>query len=67
MTEAVTRRGTRAAVRAALVALALPALGAGGPAYAQPAPDATRYNTVELQADAQREVSNDSFNAVLYV
>lgn len=32
---------------------------------AEPAPP--RYNTVELQAEAQREVQNDLLNAVLYV
>ena len=37
-------------------------------AAAVPAADATpRYNSVELQAEAQREVQNDLLNAVLYV
>lgn len=54
-----------AAMRAAgvLVIFAVAALFFTG-ANAQPAPD--RYNTVELQADAQREVANDMLNATLY-
>ena len=36
--------------------------------FAAPAADNTpRYNSVELQAEAQREVQNDLLNAVLYV
>jgi predicted secreted protein len=63
MTEGVTRPGMRAAARAALLPLVLFAL----PAPAQPAPDSPRYNTVDLQADAQREVGNDTLNAVLFI
>jgi predicted secreted protein len=37
------------------------------PAAVSAAETAPRYNTVELQADAQREVQNDLVNATLYV
>ena len=37
---------------------------AGNAAAAEPAP---RYSVVELQAEAQREVANDTLNASLYV
>ena len=37
---------------------------AGAALAADPAP---RYNTVELQAEAQREVANDTLSASLYV
>jgi len=37
---------------------------AGAALAADPAP---RYNTIELQADAQREVANDTLNASLFV
>jgi predicted secreted protein len=46
---------------------ALLALIARGPAWAQPAPGSTRYNTVDLQARAQREVRNDTLSASLFV
>ncbi len=46
---------------------ALLALVARGPVLAQPAPESTRYNTVDLQAEAQREVGNDTFSASLFV
>ena len=46
---------------------ALLALIACGPALAQPAPGSTRYNTVDLQARAQREVRNDTLSASLFV
>ena len=46
---------------------ALLALVGRGPALAQPAPEATRYNTVDLQARAQREVRNDTLSASLFV
>ena len=48
-----------AALLAAFVAL---------PAAAQRAPgeESTRYNTVELQAESQREVANDLLTATLY-
>lgn len=49
------------------LSFALLALTARGPALAQPAPEATRYNTADLQADAQREVGNDTLNASLFV
>lgn len=50
-----------------LVALALTALPAHAhPVLAQAAPDATRYNTVDLQAAAQREVGNDTLGASLF-
>ena len=52
-------------LNAALVCLA--ALAASGPVIAQPASEALKYNTVDLQADAQREVGNDTLNAVLFV
>jgi len=37
------------------------------PVRAQVLPASDRYNTVELQAEAQREVTNDLLNASLYV
>lgn len=37
------------------------------PARAQVQPASDRYNTVELQAEAQREVTNDLLNASMYV
>lgn len=39
------------------------------PAAAQPVPQGApeRYNTIELQAEAQREVANDTLSATLYV
>ena len=43
---------------AASLTLAVPVLGA------DPAP---RYNTIELQAEAQREVANDTLSASLFV
>ena len=49
------------------LSFALLALAARGPVLAQPAPEATRYNTADLQADAQREVGNDTLNASLFV
>ena len=49
------------------LSFALLALITRGPVLAQPAPDSTRYNTVDLQADAQREVGNDTLNAVLFI
>ena len=44
--------------------LALALVLAGSALAADPAP---RYNTVELQAEAQRELANDTVNASLYV
>lgn len=41
--------------------------GVAAPALAQVQPAPERYNTVELQAEAQREVTNDLLNASLYV
>ncbi len=38
----------------------------GSPALAQAQPAQERYNTVELQAEAQREVANDTLTATLY-
>ena len=52
-------------LNAALVGFA--ALAASGPVVAQPASEPVKYNTVDLQADAQREVGNDTLNAVLFV
>ena len=49
------------------LSFALLALIARGPVRAQPAPESTRYNTVDLQAGAQREVGNDTLNASLFV
>ena len=50
--------------RSAWLLLALlPALSTAAPAAEVP----LRYNTVELQADVQREVQNDLLNATLYV
>ncbi len=37
------------------------------PARAQPAAEMTRQNSVDFQAEAQREVANDTLNATLYV
>lgn len=50
-----------------LLSGALLALVAALPALAQSGREAVPYNTVELQADAQREVDNDTLNALLYV
>jgi predicted secreted protein len=52
-------------VSTALVCIA--AFAAAGPVGAQPASEPVKYNTVDLQADAQREVGNDTLNAVLFV
>src|SRR5690349_23753728 len=49
----------------AAIALAAVLAVAAAPAPAAEAPP--RYNTVELQADVQREVQNDVLNATLYV
>lgn len=51
----------------ALLHIAVLILAAAGPAAAQPASEPVKYNTVDLQADAQREVGNDTLNAVLFV
>ena len=51
-------RGIRIAVLAWLLAL---------PAFAQQPVELPRFNTVDLQAEAQREVVNDLMNAVVYV
>jgi len=45
----------------AALAFALP-----GFAFAQQLAEPPRYNTVDLQADAQREIANDMMNAVLF-
>ena len=50
-----------------LLSGALLALAAALPVLAQSGREAVPYNTVELQADAQREVDNDTLNALLYV
>ena len=50
-----------------LISGALLALVAALPALAQSGREAVPYNTVDLQADAQREVDNDTLNALLYV
>ena len=47
-----------------IFSIALLASAAGSSVAAQP--EAARYNTVDLQADAQREVGNDTLNAVLF-
>ena len=49
------------------LSFALLALITRSPVLAQPAPESTRYNTVDLQADAQREVGNDTLSASLFV
>ena len=46
---------------------ALLAMVAAAPVFAQSGREAVPYNTVELQADAQREVDNDTLSALLYV
>ena len=50
-----------------LISGALLALVAALPALAQSGREAVPYNTVDLQADAQREVDNDTLNALLQV
>ena len=56
------RAGTTSLAWALLLAFAV-----ASHASAQPVPEPVRYNTVDLQADAQREVVNDTLNAVLFV
>ncbi len=50
-----------------LSAGALLAMAVAAPAVAHAGREAVPYNTVELQADAQREVDNDTLSALLYV
>lgn len=65
MNDRPIRRGNRFATVLGLLACSVLAL----PAAAQPVPQGApeRYNTIELQAEAQREVANDTLSATLYV
>ncbi len=66
-TAGAMRPGRNTRLRAFSMAGAMLALAAAVPALAQSGREAPPYNTVDLQAEAQREVDNDTLNALLFV